>query len=254
MRAGEVLIIVGAAGDIGCSIASVATALGVKVIGWDQCFATDGDDQEFLFESYSLDCSDPKQVAITMQQVLDKHGRVDAMIAAAGQLLLSPFVDVNKTNLDACFASNIYANFYPLQAATKVMMQQRYGRMLLLSSDQAYHGRSAGAAYSMSKAALLRLPAVITAELVDAGDIRINTLLLGTVAETKMTEQAAEYFAATGAASLNSIKRQFYDEIPTRQLVDKKRLASWAMQLCGLDATDFAAAVFSMDGGLTAVR
>lgn len=274
---GRCIVIVGGAGDIGQAIARGARVAGAQVFVLDLPVAiarcldstvetaavtaadTAVEAATWVQDKYGIaymavDCTQAEAVGVTVAAVIAAAGRCDALVAAAGHLLLAPFSSISPQQLQQCFASNVFANFYALQAVLPYMQQQGYGRMVLLTSDQAVHGRRLGCAYAMTKAAMLQLTRGLTADLQGAGDVRANALLLGTVAKTRMTQIAAEQLALQQQRSVSEVLADFAAEQPSGQLVSLTRVTAWALALCSEQATDCAGAVLALDGGLSVVR
>lgn len=277
-----VLCIAGGAGDIGCAVAThamrdgwrvwvidlvpaIAARLSITEMQVTQRFSPESvllkqDAQTMVDVCYLAlpETTDVQRQAIGMQKavqcILDHDVSIDALVAASGQLHLAPLSAIGAVKLQACFSSNVYANFFAIQAVLPSMKKRAYGRVVILTSDQAVHGRSLGAAYGMTKAAMLHLTKHLTAELQGEGNIRANAVVLGTVADTRMTESAAQDLAISLNQSMDDMRKQFSDELPTGEMVDLSRAARWILRFCDIDAQDCAGCVMTIDSGLCAVR
>lgn len=250
----QVVLIAGGAGDIGAAMAQQAVAQGARVWILDQQPPHIDTQMAAAVNWVQADLSKQQQAQHAVKQAVAAAGRCDAFIAACGSLYLAPIEEIEEQALRACMDANLYANFFTIQAALVTMRQQQYGRVLVLSSDQASHGRAQGCAYGMTKAAMLQLVRALTADVSGAGNIRINCLQLGTVADTGMTLQAARELAAVSGRSEAELLSEFAGEQPTAEMVSLAQVARWGCYLCTADAAALAGSVVTLDGGLGAVR
>lgn len=137
-----------------------------------------------------------------IDQTLQTYGRIDALVNNAGVLDYKPIEETAET-YDAIYDVNVRGTFNATRAAWPHMVKQRYGRILVFSSQSVY-GLEHAANYCSSKAALIGLMRTLSLEGKKHG-INVNmimplgfsTLISETTAgvETPAGEQGADLWA-----------------------------------------------------------
>ena len=152
--------------------------------------------------AFALDVTSLPSVVKFRDDVLALHGRIDVLINNAAIYLEgeASFLDVDEETLQVTLDVNVIGAWRMCKAICPIMLQQRYGRIVNLSSGWGSISEMAGnaAAYRLSKAALNALTKIIAAELHEKGDIKINavcpswvqTLMGGANAPTSVHEAA----------------------------------------------------------------
>src|SRR5439155_2682297 len=114
-------------------------------------------------------------------------GRLDALVCAAGIALEELLATTSDEQLDRVLRTNTLGAIYCLRAATPLLLRQRGGAVVLVSSVAASRPGRGQAAYAASKGALESLARAAAAELGGKG-VRVNAVAPGLV-ETAMTEE-----------------------------------------------------------------
>jgi len=133
---------------------------------------------------HKLDVTDSKDIASLRDWILKTYGRVDILINNAGVYLdegVSVF-DVDENIMQETLAVNFYGAFHMCRAFVHIMKQNRYGRIVNVSSGYGAMSEMGGyvAAYRISKAALNALTLIMANELRD-GNIKVNAVCPGWV-------------------------------------------------------------------------
>jgi NAD(P)-dependent dehydrogenase (short-subunit alcohol dehydrogenase family) len=123
------------------------------------------------------DALDEAAVAALVRSVVERHGKLDILVNLvggwrAGQPVAQLDLDVWQRMLDL----NLRTAFLLAKHAARSMLEQRWGRILHLSSRGARTGRRNAAAYAIAKNAVLTLTEVQAEELRDA-NITVNAIL-----------------------------------------------------------------------------
>ncbi|HEV7179596.1 MAG TPA: SDR family NAD(P)-dependent oxidoreductase [Candidatus Baltobacteraceae bacterium] len=131
------------------------------------------------------DVADQPAMDATVSETLERFGRLDFAIANAGQSIDSLLMRLKPEVLDQMLSVNLKSAFYLCAAATRPMMKQRAGAIVLVSSIVGLTGNAGQAAYAASKAGLLALAKSLAKEL-GSRNIRVNAVAPGLI-ETAMT-------------------------------------------------------------------
>ena len=237
----QVVVVTGGAEGIGQAIATYFKQEGARVCVLDHKIKP------------SCDVADPVQVQQAVAEIVAQHQRIDVLVANAGIQLLSSLEQTSAAALQQLFATNVFGVFYSVQAVLPIMRQQRYGRIVLMSSEQGLIGRSLGAAYGMSKAALIQLAKCASTEMA-AHNILINALCPSTVADTGLTRYAAEYFAKEWNLSIEATLKRFAQEQLTGKLISLQEVTYWVSQLCARENQSMTGAAVILDGGVSVTK
>jgi 3-oxoacyl-[acyl-carrier protein] reductase len=188
---GKISVVVGGVGDIGSKISEVLAQSGSNVI------ITDLDqksgkvlssklNQQFDISSpfYRCDLTIRKEVSSTVDKILDKYGRIDNIIYAAGYASFAEFTDLTDKEWEKSMAVNLYGAFYFIQEAISDMLSRKKGNIIIIGSTTTINGSGGGAHYAVSKTGLLGILKSLTYDLLPKG-IRINIVSPGVI-DTKM--------------------------------------------------------------------
>jgi NAD(P)-dependent dehydrogenase (short-subunit alcohol dehydrogenase family) len=128
-----------------------------------------------------VDLADAESVGAAVKATLDRYGRIDALVNTVGGFRGGyPVVEQGSDDWDFLLGVNLKTTLNTCRAVTPTMMEQRAGRIINVASRAALTGDAGLAAYSASKAAVLRLTESLAAELKDAG-VNANCVLPGTI-------------------------------------------------------------------------
>jgi len=127
------------------------------------------------------DVTDPDAVEALVQAAVERFGRIDMLCNVAGGFRGGPPVHQSDVaTWDFLMDLNARAVFLVCRAVVPVMLRSGGGRIVNVASRGALAGDAGVAAYSASKAAVLRLTESLSAELKAQG-IRVNAVLPGTI-------------------------------------------------------------------------
>lgn len=181
----KVAIISGASGGLGTVVSRTFFEAGAKVV----LVGSRPERVQPLANQFGLaralpvaaNLVDPAGADAVVRAALDRFGRVDILLNLAGGFAGGvPVSDSRDDDLDKMLNLNLKTTYNLCRAAVKPMMAQNWGRIINTASRDALHGRANYSAYSISKAAVLRLTESMAAELKDY-DITVNAILPGTI-------------------------------------------------------------------------
>lgn len=176
---GEVLIVTGGAQGIGASLARAYADCGGTAVIVDVVPAPELAEHPRI-ETHLVDVSDRGAVHRIVDDVADRHGRIDALVAGAA---IQPRADVAGTDPELwrrVLAVNLDGVVWCSQAVLPHMARQRSGAILVFASGLALHGRAQASAYAASKGALIAYAKSLAAEVAEHR-IRVNTVFPGVI-------------------------------------------------------------------------
>ena len=184
-------------------------------------------------EAFKFDVSNKEEAQKGVDAILEKFGRIDILVNNAGITRDGLFMRMSAENWDAVINTNLSSAFYVSQPVVKVMMKQRSGAIVNMSSVVGVSGNAGQANYSAAKAGLIGLTKTLAKELGSRG-IRVNAIAPGFI-NTDMTKD------------LDTSK--FTDFIPLKRLGEPEDIAK-AVKFLAVDADYVTGQVLEVDGGL----
>ncbi len=183
--------------------------------------------------AFKFDVSNKEEAAKGVEEIIAKFGRIDILVNNAGITRDGLFMRMSAENWDAVINTNLSSAFYVSQPVVKVMMKQRSGAIVNMSSVVGVSGNAGQANYSAAKAGLIGLTKTLAKELGSRG-IRVNAIAPGFI-NTDMTKD------------LDTSK--FTDFIPLKRLGEPEDIAK-AVKFLAVDAEYVTGQVLEVDGGL----
>jgi short-subunit dehydrogenase len=178
---GSVAIVTGASSGIGRSIAVALAGLGVTVVGAGRNQAQL--DQLAVIthgSSFACDLREPGSSEALVAAALERHGRLDIVVANAGVGYAGDLADLSPERLTELVEINVTAPLQLARACLPSMLAQGSGRLLFVTSIAGALGVPGESVYSATKAAVETFADVLREE-VRAGGITVSTLLPGVV-------------------------------------------------------------------------
>jgi NAD(P)-dependent dehydrogenase (short-subunit alcohol dehydrogenase family) len=192
---GRVVIVTGAAGSLGSAIARAFQSAGAKLTLVDRAdgrlqriFPEMADSPDFFFAN-SIDLTQADAVQAMVDGTLDHFGQIDVLVNVAGGYRAG--TPVHETPVETWdFMLNINARSVFLTSGVVIphMLERGYGRIVSVGARVATRSRANMAAYSVSKAAVVRLTESMSAELEGTG-VYVNCILPKTI-DTPANRQA----------------------------------------------------------------
>jgi 3-oxoacyl-[acyl-carrier protein] reductase len=197
-----VMVITGTSKGIGREVALDFLGKGYYVAGCSRGLSTIQDDS---YLHSQVDISDEKQVQIWIRSLKKNLRRVDFLVCIAG--VLNSFSHVALTSgssLMSFLNVNIAGTFYVCREVSKIMITERNGSIITISSIMTHLHEPGAAAYSLSKSAIVEMTKVLAKE-VAAMNINCNV-----IAPSYMITDATKTFRSDYAATMlekQTIKR-----------------------------------------------
>ena len=240
-----VAVVTGGARGIGLAVGQMFLAQGHRVALLDidaatlaQTAATLNDAERVL--ALHTDVSQPQQVDAAVQAVVERFGRIDALVNNAG---VAVFKQIGHTTFDEwryVMSTNLDGAFLCTQAVAPVMLRTGGGSVVNIASISGLRASTMRVAYGTSKAALIHLTKQQAIELGNAG-IRVNCVAPGPV-DTEMAKLVHTV----------AIRSDYYDTIPLNRYGTTEEIASAVGFLCSSAASYVNGQVLAVDGGFDA--
>ncbi|MFW6084314.1 MAG: SDR family oxidoreductase [Gemmatimonadota bacterium] len=90
----------------------------------------------------------------SVRDFVDRHGRLDILVNNAGIGRFAPLVEMELSDLETVYRTNVFGAFLMAREAAKVFVRQQSGNLINISSTSGLRGGAGGTAYSSSKFAL----------------------------------------------------------------------------------------------------
>ncbi len=189
---GNVALVTGGSRGIGRAIclelARQGAAVAVNYAGSSQAAEETAEQCRALgveAEVFQADVSDPAACSALVAAVKERFGRLDILVNNAGISRDGLLMTAKEEDFTQTLDTNLKGAYFCTKAAAKVMVRQKYGRIICLSSVVGLRGNPGQTAYAASKAGILGLVKAAAKELAGR-DITVNAVAPGYI-ETDMT-------------------------------------------------------------------
>jgi meso-butanediol dehydrogenase/(S,S)-butanediol dehydrogenase/diacetyl reductase len=241
----RVAVVTGGARGIGRAIGEWFLRRGYKVALLDRDRATLDQTIAELARSDTLlgvycDVSDAAQVEQAAAEVLNKFGRVDALVNNAGVAVFKPALETSFEEWRTVMATNLDGAFLCTQAFGALMVKSGGGAVVNIASISGLRASTLRVAYGTSKAALIQLTKQYAVELGNVG-VRVNVIAPGPVD----TEMAKLMYSV-------AIRSDYYDAIPLGRYGTTEEMANAVGFLCSEQASFINGQVLAVGGGFDA--
>jgi 3-oxoacyl-[acyl-carrier protein] reductase len=240
----QIAIVTGASQGLGKSIAISLAANGAKVA----CLARSAEklaetvkqiaDAGGTAEAIACDVKDKDSVEKAIEAVTAKWERLDILVNNAGVTRDTLLPIMTDEQWDEVLITNLRGTFLFSRAAAKIMMRQRYGRIINISSVSGLMGNAGQTNYSASKAGVIGLTRSLSRELAKR-NVTVNAVAPGFI-ESEMTK-------ALGDAILGEVKKR----IPANRVGTGEDVAACVLFLASRAASYVTGHVLTVDGGMT---
>ena len=243
---GRVALVTGAGREkkgIGRSVAlllakeGAAVAIGSRTLANAEAVAAEVESAGGRAIPLALDVTDMAQVESGVKAVADRFGRLDILVATAGITRDNLLIRMTPEEWNDVLQTNLTGAFHCTRAVTRLMMRQKHGRIVYISSVVGLQGNKGQVNYAASKAGLIGMAKATARELASRG-ITINVVAPGFI-NTAMTDALPE--EARGAIT---------SQIPMERLGESDDVAGAVVFLCSDYAGYITGEVLRVDGGL----
>lgn len=183
------------------------------------------------------DVSQADQVTAMVDKAQETFGHIDILVNNAGITRDGLFMRMKDSDWDEVIAINLKGVYLVTKAVTKIMMKQRSGRVINMTSVSGLIGNAGQANYCAAKAGVIGLTKTCAKELAGRG-IAVNAIAPGFIA-TDMTEKLSD-----------KVKESIMASIPMKRMSQPSEIASVAAFLASDFASYITGQVIVVDGGL----
>ena len=241
---GKTALITGAARGIGKAIALRFAAEGANIAFTDLVIDENGlqTQQEIAdlgvkAKGYASNAADFNQTKDVVAQIHNDFGSIDILVNNAGITKDGLMLRMTEQHWDAVINVNLKSAFNFINAVVPIMMRQRKGSIINMSSVVGVHGNAGQANYAASKAGLIALAKSIAQEVGSRG-IRANAIAPGFI-NTAMT-----------AALPEDLRKEWITRIPLRRGGEVEDIANVATFLASDMSAYVTGQVIQVDGGM----
>jgi 3-oxoacyl-[acyl-carrier protein] reductase len=239
----KVALVTGAGRGIGAATAQLFAKEGAKVAVSDM---DEGPAREVAGPISGLaiacDVTVRGQVEKMIERTVKELGRLDVLVTCAGIIRDNLLFKMTDDDWDAVIDTHLKGTFLCAQATQKQMVEQKYGKMVFLSSTSAL-GNRGQANYSAAKAGLQGMARTLAIEL-GPFNINVNAVAPGFV-ETRMTRATADRMGV----DYEAFKLGAASQIPLRRVGQPEDIASVIAFLCSDESSFVSGQTVYVRGG-----
>ena len=240
---GKNALITGGAQGIGKSIALAmakeGAGIGIADVNLESAQATADEIKALGVKSLALklDVSNQANVSEAFKTFKTEFGSLDILINNAGITRDTLLMRMKEEDWDAVLNINLKGSFLCSKEAIKIMVKQKAGKIVSISSVVAFMGNPGQANYSSSKAGLIGLTKTIAKEYANRG-IRANAVAPGFI-QTAMTDAVSE-----------EVKNEMHKAIPLGKFGTSEDVANAVIFLSSADSDYITGQVIHVNGGM----
>ena len=241
---GKVALVTGAARGIGRAIAIKYASQGADVAFTDLVIDENAENTKREIETYGVrtlaiasNAASFDQSHEVVNQVVQTLGRIDILVNNAGITKDGLMLRMSEEQWDAVINVNLKSAYNFIHAVTPVMLKQKSGSIINMSSVVGLHGNAGQANYSASKAGMVGLAKSVAQELGSRG-IRANAVAPGFII-SDMTAKLPE-----------EVKREWADKIPLKRGGTPEDIANVCLFLACDLSSYITGQVISVCGGM----
>jgi 3-oxoacyl-[acyl-carrier protein] reductase len=236
-------LVTGGAKGIGAATARRLAAEGATVVVADFDEATAQQTaQEIGGHAVRCDVTKLEDVEAAVAKAVEVGGTLNVLVTCAGIIRDNMLFKMSDDDWDAVIDTHLKGTFFAVRAAQKHMVEQRNGKMVLISSTSAL-GNRGQTNYATAKAGLQGMTKTLAIEL-GPFNVNVNCVAPGFIA-TDMTRQTAERLGVPFEQFIEAVAGQ----VPLKRAGQPEDVAGTIAFLCSEDASYVSGQVIYVAGG-----
>jgi len=244
MLKGKVAIVTGASRGIGRQIALTLASYGANIVvnyhgslekAKEVASEIEAMGREALL--YQGNVADMDAMKAMVKETTKKFGRIDILVNNAGITKDNLLMAMKEEEFNQVLDINLKGSFICMKQVIRIMIKQRYGRIINLSSVSGRMGNAGQVNYSASKAGVIGMTKSLAREVGSRG-ITVNAVAPGFI-DTDMT-----------AALKDEVKDAIMAGIPLKRVGNPEDIAEAVAFLASDKASYITGQILSVDGGM----
>lgn len=231
---GHVAVVTGAAQGNGLGIANALFDAGATVIATDVHFGEENKEERLRLrdgiEKMIMDVTKEEEVEKVFAEIAERFGKLDILCNNAGIIYKNPVDKLELDRFKKVIDINLHGTVICTKHAVPYMKEAGWGRIVNISSSQAFLTSETYSAYSASKSAVSHLTRIWGNELA-ADNILVNALCPCYVMTPMMVNSIARKAEELGTDTEGGYQ-YFADMLPTHRLLEIEEVGNWAAVLC----------------------
>lgn len=183
------------------------------------------------------DVSTEEGAGLLIDTAKEEFGRVDILVNCAGITRDGLLMMIRPEDFDAVIAANLRGTYLTCRAVSRLMLKQRSGRIINISSVVGIHGNAGQTNYAASKAGVIGFTKSLAKEIASRG-ITVNAVAPGMI-ETDMTAVMTDKAKEAAAAA-----------IPLKRFGKPEDVAETVLFLASEESSYITGQVLCVDGGM----
>ncbi|ABN52168.1 MAG TPA: 3-oxoacyl-[acyl-carrier-protein] reductase [Hungateiclostridium thermocellum] len=241
---GKTAIVTGSSRGLGKAIAWKLGNMGANIVlnGSPASTSLDATAEEFKAAGINVvvakgDVKNPEDVENMVKTAMDAFGRIDILVNNAGITRDTLMLKMSEKDWDDVLNTNLKSAYLCTKAVSKIMLKQKSGKIINITSIAGIIGNAGQANYAASKAGLIGFTKSIAKEFAAKG-IYCNAVAPGII-KTDMTDVLPD-----------KVKEMYLNNIPLKRFGTPEEVANVVGFLASDDSNYITGQVINIDGGL----
>ena len=239
----KTVLVTGGARGIGAATATRLASEGARVViaDFDEAAAQETA-QAIGGHAVRCDVTNREEVEAAVEAAAAHSGSLDVLVTCAGIIRDNMLFKMTDEDWDAVIDTHLKGTFFAVRAAQKHMVEQKRGKMVLISSTSAL-GNRGQTNYATAKAGLQGMTKTLAIEL-GPFNVNVNCVAPGFIA-TAMTQQTADRMGVPFEDFMAAVSAQ----VPLKRVGQPEDVAGTIAYLCSDDASYVSGQVIYVRGG-----
>jgi acetoin reductase-like protein len=199
-----------------------------------------------------VDLLDVPAIELAVERLVQEWDRLDILVNNAGNVPITPLMEIGEAECDRVLDLNLKAAFFCLQAAGRVMMAQRSGCIVNMTSISGLGPRPDQTHYAAAKMGVISLTTSAALTFAPYG-VRVNAVCPGIV-DTPLTRQIHLDRGRLAGISQEESLGHKVAQIPLGRIETPEDVAGVVAFLASPDGSYITGQTIVVDGGITLVR